>query len=302
MDAQADLRVAWLGPDAHGLGWLLQRVASHRAVDRHVSISLMQKNITLECLQSLVGQGVDRIILSCRDRISYPVEAIDWLSCHSPDTPFALAVDSWWQGARRTGLGATGHVMLPWHRWWDGWADWLDGHLAEMFGPCVEPATYHGRGCPVGPLSRPVCGLIIANCQNTARAWQQCAESLGAEARVVSLRVFLSEAASWRGHVGPASANQLSASQEPVFCDWLLWDDSCLDTAIDCDEARASENFFSTAARLFPDALLCAAYSIPRWHSWKHACQAGAQELLTKPNTGRALERILRSYFSGRSD
>jgi hypothetical protein len=73
---------------------------------------------------------------------------------------------------------------------------------------------------------------------------------------------------------------------------WILLDDSSLGSAR-ADAERCLLELLDLASNYFPNALRCAALSIPRWSLWKQAEIQGAHELLVKPSSGEALRRIL---------
>ncbi len=299
------LKVLWLGPTSNGLGWLHARISSFRLSSLAVvevsastqgAIAGTSAEVAAQ-LRPLVEAGAERLIMACCNRLDYPQEAIEWLNVHAPELPLALATDTWWDGARRTGLGGRTHLTLPWHRWWDGWCDWLDATSGDWFGPCVQPATLGmerrrvaaGVGGRQGQEGTPSRGVVVANCRQTAEAWCMVARQTGGEAQ-------------WRSAAGWHEAIQLGADFETRHSpkryseiDWLLWDDSCLTTAGTADGLAQCLNFIEQARRAVPQARIFCACSLPRWADWEPMQRLGASELLTKPNTGRGLQRLLRN-------
>jgi hypothetical protein len=237
------------------------------------------------------------LILACSHRLDYPQEAIQWLSSYAPELPLAVATDTWWDGARRTGLGGLTHLTLPWHRWWDGWSDWLDATSSDWFGPCVLPATCgmerRAAKAEVIQVRTPRRGAVVANCRQTAEAWCLVARQAGAD-------VDWWSAAGWQALIGGEAGTATAAVDAAV--DWLLWDDSCLNTAGGATDGFAERGdcaltdclgFIQQARKLLPQAQIFCGCSIPRWADWEQMQRRGANELLSKPNTGRGLQRLL---------
>lgn len=312
------LKVLWLGPTSQGLGWLHRQMSNYRSASTAaVEVCVMTQgdvSVTSQAvgaqLQPLVEAGAERLVVACCNRLDYPRESIEWLNLHAPELPLAVATDTWWDGARRTGLGGLTHVTLPWHRWWDGWCDWLDATSGDWFGPCVQPASLglerrpaiagadsrtaqgkatqgrstQGRGAHADQPSR---GLVVANCRQTAEAWCLVARQAGGDVQWRS-------AASWREGIRKLGDSDTSHADPPHSdIDWLLWDDSCLTTAGAGDGLAQCLGFLEQARSAQPRAQIFCACSLPRWSEWERMQALGANELLTKPNTGRGLQRLL---------
>ncbi len=269
------IHVAWLGPRTAGLEVLHNRMletpqALVTTLDLPAGGPLASHRMQeLQLLRSA------RLVVACSTRIDYPWQSIGQLQQAFPEVPLALATDMWWDGAGRTGLARLRHVTLPWHRWWDGWVDWLQGTTSAWFEPCPAAVVLSaGRPLAAGGLS----GLIVADCGATGEAWRMAAESAGAEAMVLSSRAFRDR--------------QPAATPQPQ---WILWDDSCLDTYARQDPVSQTSTWLQAARQRFPDASLCCGLTICRAEAWRQLALSGAAEWLSKPATGRGLARWLNS-------
>ncbi len=160
-------------------------------------------------LDQLLSQGLDRLIFACSNRLDYPLAQLEWVQATYPELPCGLAMSSYWDGARRTGLGLLPHIAFPWHRWWDGWVAWLEATSASWFGPCIDART---ATHPQPQTIAHSLGRIIANCQQTAHAWRLAAQQAGATV----------------SHFSPSGLD--ADPVDPGEIDWILWDDSCLST------------------------------------------------------------------------
>jgi hypothetical protein len=275
------LSYAWLGRADPGLEWLRERIETFDFHSRSTRLVHYSASIDWETMAGIGSTGLDRLILVCADRISYPAKELVLWQRYFPDVPVVAAVGSWWDGARRTGIGEVEHLLLPWYRWWDGWTDWLSGVQPSLFGPChvaaermpgVQGSSKAERGTRRG--------IIVANCRSMAEAWLGLVNSTGAEATTVSSQAF----ADWT----PRSD-----------IDWVVWDDSCLDTFPGLCQAgtpqfedRALLDFLALVSDRFPSALTIVASSMPRIDQWRAAAEGGAREFIAKPSCGRALANI----------
>jgi hypothetical protein len=286
------LRIAWLGEQGGGLQWLHQRLQSFSSA--RVPSVIVQ---TLDNLPANCGVlAVDRLVVGSRNRLSYPLREIEQLQRELPEVPLALATDSQWDGAGRTGLSAgLSHLVLPWHRWWDGWVDWLDGTVPTMFGPCpVAQGWLSSRRIANASLAR---GIVLADCRQSGEAWRLVGKQVTEAVQSESLSKFLASNPS---------------SDAPA--DWLLWDEpyrisSAFSRRGNAPRAHATvdrdawvvEQFRSLAQRL-PETHMVLAVSIPRWDQWSALQAAGVHDMLTKPSTGRALQRLMSQIASQSAD
>lgn len=294
------LRCAWLGPVNGGLAWLFQRLANPvpypapLTVDRYPQSDTPQSDLA-ELQRLSQHGGLDRIILACSTRLEYPWREIEFLQRDCPDIPLAVACDSWWDGARRTGLGSIDALTLPWHRWWDGWTSWLEGRQPDLFGPCQpsvapwaqaaywsspsvhqpsdSPSSADARNFPALP------GIIVSNCRQTCQALTWVGQACG----------FDITAYSWQNFQQQVATHELDGATQ-----WILWDDSCLNTSgPQAAYDPALENFFQTTSQALPSACLIAALSLPRADQWIRASAGKSTELIVKPDSGQALTRLL---------
>lgn len=219
------LRVLWIESGQHtsasGLAWLRQRMQQFQTAQRQVALidhswplgSGQRSHHDCQRLMDRIDCGVERIVVACVNRLDYPVELINFLQQTCPEIPLALASDSWWDGRRRTGLATPGHLSLPWYRWWDGWVDWLQGCSPALFE--VAPAPWPMLSSRPPATSAGMRGLIVGNCRQTAEAWALAAATAGHAAACVSWQQFQQQS--------PTQWSQLLPQ-------WVLWDDTCLDT------------------------------------------------------------------------
>ncbi len=278
MRLERENRFLWIGSTQGGLGWLRNRIEQEfspcLATFRELPLS-----ITCEELESIVSRGVDRVIVACADRLSYPAQLVKFMQCQCPDVPLAIAGDNWWDGARRTGLGASMHLVLPWYRWWDGWSTWITGQVAEQFGPFAEcrQSVAVAERC----LKPDAAGLIIANCRQTGAAWSATAAQAGFQAQVLS----------WKGFERLTDTNfqWLSGGQ------WILWDDSSWDTYAGCRSKITTAQRFSSLELPSP-ILHIFALSMPRIEFLEDTRQTQV-EVIAKPSDGGALQSLLEHHF-----
>lgn len=223
--AAAALRVLWIESGQHnsesGLAWLHQRMQEFQFARRQVSLidhawpvgSERVSPRDRQWLMERINCGIERIVVACVNRFDYPEELIRFLQQTCPEVPLTVACDSWWDGRRRTGLTTPGHLSLPWYRWWDGWVDWLQGRSPALFE--VAPAAWPVLSSPPPVAASSTCGLVVGNCHQTTAAWALVATTAGHGAECISWRSFQQQFPErW--------------SQRPP--QWVLWDDTCLDT------------------------------------------------------------------------
>ncbi len=265
MTEPSALRVAWCGSRSDGLGWLSDRIASFAFVDFH-------EQLCIEALDALCQQHPRRLILSVENRVDYPRELISHLRRAWPEIPLAVAVGSWFDGSRRTGVGAVDHLLLPWYRWLDGFLPWLSPHASpRLLGMWPRVS---GESTSESESSREARGVIVCNCQTTADGW------------LAALR--LGALKSCRERTSVYAMHTIVSSDKPAeeSVDWILWDDSCLDTFSGSHCHYSATEQLTLLRRFFPDAKLIAATSMPRWIDWQQWILAGADELIAKPNLG----------------
>ncbi len=317
-----------------GIAWLRQRI-EHLPIGQQnnelieqvwhrsdFSASLTQRQRLLERIDS----GVERIVIASVNRLDYPSGLIELLQHICPEVPLALACDSWWDGWRRTGLRSREHLSLPWYRWWDGWVDWLQGRTPQLYEPapaewCLLADAPRARSLAARP---PVRGLIVGNCRQTLAAWSLAAAAAGYAADCISEQVYQQRVQSL---LTPTTEPRATFTPQ-----WIMWDDSCLDTApiaTVCSpsqgragvcspnalritsnaqaEDRKLDVFFEQLPILRPTELPAdcsermlgiVAISLPRGDWAQRLCSASGRELLVKPNSGQGLTRLLDHYFS----
>lgn len=253
------LQVAWCGSARHGLSWLRSRVqTSCELVGAADQLSRVSAD-------ELCNARPHRLIVACESRLDYPADLLLHLRQSWPEIPLAVATESWFEGSQRTGIGKVSHSMHPWHRWWDAWQPWLceGGLQPEQFAPNSTKQTK---------------GLIVSNCIQTAQGWLR---SSGAQA--ICLRcteLFCTDS--------PSQAN----------IDWILWDDSSLETSRQTVAGERATQLESITGlrKQHPKALLIVASSMPRGSEFAELESLGIQEFLTKPSWGQSLRRLLANY------
>ena len=261
--------IAWCGSRADGLGWLSSRCGALDALE-------VFETLSIEALDIICSQHPRRLILAVDNRLSYPMAEIGYLQRSWPEVPWALALGSWFDGSRRTGMGATSHLSLPWYRWWDGWRPWLGASNADLLDPWPQLVNTRSRSIPTSGVSIRSSGVILSHCRQTAEGWQAGLEFPQANSQILTLREF-------RSFVQAASI-------EPG---WILWDDSCLNTFSGVECLSDVWGLFRAIRARFPGSVILAATSMPRWSDWQQWKAAGANELLAKPSQGILLEEIL---------
>lgn len=281
------LRCGWLGPRSDGLGWLFDRIQRfHVPLHGPLQMIVPAACVDTAAVARLVEGGLDRLVLACSDRLSFPVEELAWLQQNCPEIPVALAVDQWWDGSRRSGIGSAGQVQLPWYRWWDGWTGWLCGLTPEWYAPCPLPQQQIGETGAAHPmkLTPALCeGVVVANCRQSGEAWVLAGQACGANVRLLAAADFAAAGPEIRALAG-----------------WVLWDDSCMDSCQGWAAERQSSEFFGGLGDDSHWQLAIAALSMPRLDAWRQleVSFPGRFEMLAKPSNGLALSRLL--AFAGR--
>ncbi len=294
----------WIGPTSGGLGWLRKRVAAFRFCDR--SLSVIERPIVDRAqLQDMVAAGLERIIVACTSRLDAPRELLGLFRDCCPEVPWAAACDSWWDGARRTGLRSPGYLTLPWYRWWDGWTAWLAGNQPTLFEPSpLDHAVLPFQTRQPVPTSSPTAsiatesrlGWVVGNCRQSLQAWSLAAAACGHTAETYSVERYSKTAIAQRRGAQSNSSQQDSpqqnSTQRPL---WVLWDDSSSDTVHGYrpDELQMVA-FFTALQRSQPQALAIAAVGLPRVDILDHLSRCHPQfEFFVKPSSGCALAQLL---------
>ncbi len=300
------LCVAWFGPTHAGLGWLRRQLDKAYGAFPAIEVRQFPAVDRISLSRILEDGGVDRLLWACSTRIDYPHEEIDFSLRDYPEVPLAVACESWWDGSRRSGMRVLPHLSLPWYRWWDGWSVWLEGSAPELFGPCQNsPAPWSGSSWFTLPALRHDesshshdvgCGIVVGNCRQTCNAWRRlAARGFGLSHPDNSSRVTEIEVISWARYQA-----RLQSRDFPQRPNWVLWDDSCLDTsAASRDSAATMEGFFALTGPVFESALLIAALSMPRATQWLKRSGSDQHEFIVKPDSGQALIRLLQYRAPG---
>ncbi len=272
--------IAWIGPRDGCFHWFIGQIEC-----------LAGQSISeFDNADQFSGAGdCDRIIVAVRNRLDYPRDLVRRLQSSSLEIPWAMVVDNWWDGSRRTGIGNPGHIIWPWYRWWDGWFSWLcpdrsqlTSHPAQLFEPVTLSSDVHqalvaSYGLKLGTAQLRAGGgmLILSGCAVTASTWRICARTIGLTTTLVAnIDALMSK----------VQAGELA--QRPA---WILVDDSAfLDHPAEHLVIQL-QHAVRLCLRSFPDAHLILAASLPQWSDWRHGLDAGARDLIAKPSNGLAL-------------
>ena len=267
--------IAWCGSRADGLGWLSDRCGS---IDELQAV----ETLTFESVDEICCQHPRRLMLSVENRLNYPAAEIQHLQRNWPEVPWGLAVGSWFDGSRRTGIGSTSFLSLPWYRWWDGWHPWLSGSNAKLLNPWPQLAFSRSSDrLNSGQLTTST-GVIVCNCRQTAEGWQAGLECDPDHTQLLTLGEF-------RFRFNQAAS---------IAPDWIFWDDSCLDTFAGPDCLSEACELFAGIRKRFSSSIILAATSMPRWSDWQQWMSAGANELIAKPSHGILLSEVLKQCTS----
>lgn len=291
--------VTWIGPTDGEFSWLVERIqACLAAVGGVLHCHGLQSPDGLSLYHRFALTQTDRLIVACRNRWDYPELDMRRLAAERCDVPLALATSDWWLGWNRTGVGhlqTLPHLSLPWYRWWDGWAAWLCGRHAEMYGPFpnlisgIRPASQmavqvlctlnsgltektESLSCQTD-RSAAVPGLVLADCSITAQSWVSAVG--GVAIRVQDL-------------FSKSQDHQAAALKQ---LDWIIWDDSCLCTSRGVQQARqAAIEQLQTVVDRHSSTRLWLGLTQPRWDDIVAYQQAGLKfDLLVKPFYGFVL-------------
>lgn len=296
--------IAWCGSIHDGLAWLHDRMLSVDVVSR---VTADDAQIDPAILDEVCALHPRRLVLAVDSRLEYPLESIRHLASQWPEIPWALATSSWHDGARRTGVGSTPHLSLPWYRWWDGWFQWLSHGDAQLLGnwPRITTALlYNAKTQP--PIS--TSGVIVSSNYETATGWKECLLATHCGANMAFSSAKAAEGSS------PFEVQNKTLGRSPVLLsknqfsnwlaapthqpDWFLWDDTSLNTFQVSDGANELNEFFRGLKAQFPSALLVAATGMPRWSQWQQWMFAGVDELIVKPSAGLPLIAALGNRLS----
>ncbi len=284
--------IAWNGPNDGCYGWIRRRVEQATTIATFHAHDLDAILSTPQCT---------RIIVAVRNRLDYPWQLVRRLEQQSQVLPWALLVDNWWDGARRTGIGNPGHIIWPWYRWWEGWFPWLyperciaSHNTAQLFSPVHAPIdTQRAIGFNQSTTQQQVSSkrfsmtsekplLIFAGCSTTAESWRECAKLVG-----LQTRVFRS----------PEAWLEMSMKSDAAHTGCLLIDDSAyLDAPVQQQVNRMNEDIQAIVAQ-YPNCPLVIAANMPRWSDWNLWSSSGACEIIAKPAYGVPLCQFLNSTF-----
>ncbi len=266
--------VAWFGPSERELGWLRSRVESVAEIvslDNDATPEWDSAPVRIGALDALCRKNPQRLILSTLSRLLYPLAEIQHAIANWPEIPLAVAMGSWYDGARRTGIGPACYPQWSWHRWWDAWNPWLIESTSGIFDPWPRVSELALAVDPARLSPEWSGGCIVCDCNQTASAWK-------------SVNPGIEVCTSLQMRQRQASASGLQ---------WLLWDDSCLRGRFDEPVWNDTESLLECARQLNPACLMIAATTMPRIDDWERLRHFGVTEFISKPFVGRPLARIL---------
>lgn len=285
----------WLGSTQGGLRWLRRKVenkllqtdcclsagedtkgdgfsSSQAATDQLEFIATLRQNVERFC-----ESGAQRIVLGLRNRAELDGAAINEMQALCCDIPLALAVDTWFDGSRRTGFGETGALLLPWSRWWDGWHEWLIRPPTETLDAWTTP-TAHLTAPEAQTQHRIPGGLIVADSQETADGWLSalgCLSRFAADnTNCVSSKLY---------H---------ETRRQPA---WVMLDDTA--DLLHVQQPDGPRQAALKVRSQYPNALVIIATTISRADQWIPLQSMDRCETVAKPSTGRSLRNLLRHYF-----
>lgn len=250
-------------PISGELNWLANRFAET------VNTREVQGSGWLEEFSSTATSPVSRIVLFCADRLCFPETQLRGIRSRAPDIPVAVAVSSWWEGSSRTGMPNCSWPIIPWHRWHEAWIPWLNGTQHDLH---TQPAQR-----PLGHLPsefwRTMSHVGIVGRGSITQAWQELLRSFKVGADGFPPESF-----------ARTDASKSCGGFEHLST--LLWDDSCLNTALPLSPEQEQNEVADQIQQLLrscPNAKIVAAFTMPRWDVWQAAMQAGASEIISKP-------------------
>lgn len=282
------VHLTWIGTTENELGWLHRQFEHTETIELNTRKTFDATDLLAEIENSEDSTLDRRMLFACDTRVSYPLKEISYLLQSLPEIPLAVATGAWWHGARRTGIGATNHLTLPWHRWWDGWHGWIQGSTSELYGPLVKPTAFAmpqyspSAATSLESEQRPapeqssLSGWIIADCGKTATAWIQSANQAGMKAKWKRSRDLFEQ------HTESIATN-LAAPY------WILLDDSCFSTSGGETEWKTLRSIEESRKHFPRETQWAAALTLPKWETWSALEQIGFNGLISKPNTGVSL-------------
>ena len=269
-----DAIVAWCGSRSDGLGWLSERCAAIESLK-------FAESLSVEALDELCSQHPRRLILSVENRLCYPLDEVHYLQRVWPEVPFAVAMGSWFDGSRRTGVGSTAHLSMPWFRWWDGWYPWLTGSDSGLLDAWPHMRLQVSESCQPSPSF----GHVVCNCRQTAAGWMASLSSQGAGAMTFTFGEYCTRLAIHNPDIA-TDANWANP-------DWVLWDDTCLNSFCGASAMAETSEWIARVRQVFPTAAILAAIQSPRCIDWRKWVASGANELIAKPTCSVPLRAML---------
>lgn len=270
--------VGWIGARTGCFTWLRERITD-------VGFELYD-------FDSGSPDGLQRLIVATTDRINIGRHATSLRAFE--EVPTAFATDSWWLGSGRTGLREFNQPLVPWFRWWESWHPWLHGESGQHFSALPNRHLHaivanersskrelEHKNILLGRLA------IVGHCASTISGWKEVAETVGWQVTWLS-PTNLEPIPDCSNRRPPISSTDFA---NPQAYDLIIWDDSSLDTAN--REGHEAPESIKRIRTSFPDTTIVAACSLPHWNVWEKMQLAGANEILTKPETGMGLSRLL---------
>lgn len=285
--------MAWIGRPQGGLAWLHQQIGGFLADHSQLRLELHPEawldTSPAEWPLKLSQNRTQRIIIALENRVQLNPRLIERLQTLDTEIPLAVATDTWFDGSRRTGIGETGLLVLPWYRWWDGWRNWLAGSQSELFNSYVAPSEFLVgslsdaaeplRDQPSGARTASR-GLVVSDSGQTGQAWCLIASRYGSHAKRLSSREFNAQLTSQAAQAPPA--------------DWILLDDSA--DICQFEQSSGPLDLVANCRATLPRTKIILACSMPRADQWLPLSLTGHCELLAKPTVGSSLHQILEHF------
>lgn len=249
------------------------------------SIQLGSLTSIADAVRNVAATSPQRIVVAVSERLELTANVFNECREAAGEVPFGWATGSYFDGARRTGIGSLGGFIQPWYRWWDGWRDWLAG-TSQAGLSALAGSTDHllESKLDANPniLSN---GWIVADCQTTGHGWRCACDNSQASVEQPSAAVQLLSGVAFEHATTAVKEARLAAP------DWILLDDS-----VQSIRQGSSAELHERLARIrddFSQTLIIIATSLPRAEDWIAMQRIPACEFIAKPSTGSSLRACL---------
>ena len=266
-DASRAVDLLWIGPTNREFGWLSRELAA-RCKAMH------QAHIHSDNFRT----DVQRIVVACENRVSFPDELLATLTKTHADIPIVLAFGEWWEGGRRTSLIQPPAQAFNWHQLYEQWLPWLAGSSTRLLEICtsIYPATELTTQNNRAENAR---AMVITSRSDLSQSYKLALENQGHQTSCYSF-------------------SSLVPLDVDLAAQVVVWDDSCLHGPGSHDSDPAyTEAFVRVAAslcELAPDSKHFFCWNTARWSLLKHFHEhLPSLRFLSKPFTCAALQMAL---------